>query len=151
MTGVRCLACDVNAGRVPAPGGVILDTGRWRVDHTVGSLGLGTLVVKPLRHVLSVGDLDSRESAELGPVLQWVAATVAAITRPSQVYVCLWSHERGEPGHIHFVVQPVTDALLAAHGARGPALQAALFARGEPPDPEAAAAFAEQARDLLQG
>lgn len=57
-----CLACDVNDGHVSAPGGVIVDTGLWVVDHTVGSLGVGTLVVKPRRHVIGVGDLDPTEA-----------------------------------------------------------------------------------------
>lgn len=144
-----CLACDVNAGRVPAPGGVILETDHWVVDHTVGSLGIGTLIVKPRRHVLHVGDLDAEEAAELGTVLKQVAAAVGEIAAPSQVYVCLWSHEGRRPRHIHFVVQPVSDALMAELDVHGPALQVELFKRGEAPDPDAAAAFASRARDLL--
>lgn len=144
-----CLACDVNEGRAPAPGGVILDTGRWVVDHTVGSLGVGTLIVKPRRHVLHVGDLDDEEAAELGPLLQRVAAAVQEVAKPSQVYVCLWSHEGRKPGHIHFVVQPVTGELMAELDAHGPRLQAALFDRAEQPDPVAAAEFAGRARALL--
>jgi hypothetical protein len=34
-------------------------------------------------------------------------------------------------------------------GAHGPSLQAAMFARGELPDPSAAAAFAARARDAF--
>ena len=144
-----CLACEVNEGRLPAPGGVILDTGRWVVDHTIGTLGVGTLIVKPRRHVVHVGDLDEAEAAELGPLLQRVAAAVAEIAQPSQVYVCLWSHMRRVPGHVHFVVQPISETAMAAFDLHGPALQAALFKRGEAPDPVAAAAFADRARALL--
>jgi len=144
-----CLACEVNDGRLPAPGGVILDTGLWVVDHTIGTLGVGTLIVKPRRHVVRVGDLDDGEAAELGPLLQRVAAAVAEIAQPSQVYVCLWSHMHRAPGHIHFVVQPVGEALMSELDLHGPALQAALFERAQPPDPVAAAAFAKRARSLL--
>ena len=42
-----CLACDLNTGRIQPPGGLIFETGGWRVEHCVGPLGLGTLVVKP--------------------------------------------------------------------------------------------------------
>ena len=149
MSADGCLACDVNAGRVAAPGGVILETEHWVVDHTVGSLGVGTLIVKARRHVLSVGDLDADESAELGPVLQRVAAAVAEVAAPSQVYVCLWSHENRRPGHVHFVIQPVTDEVMAEFDAHGPRLQVALFERGNLADPDAAAAFAARARALL--
>jgi ATP adenylyltransferase len=144
-----CLACDVIAGRVAAPGGVILETDYWLVDHTVGSLGVGTLIVKSRRHVVRVGELDTAEAAELGPLLQRVAAVVSEIAAPSQVYVCLWSHENRRAGHVHFVVQPVTDELMAKLDAHGPRLQATLFERGTPPDPAAAAAFAARARTRL--
>ena len=146
---MSCLACDVNAGRVEAPGGLILDTGLWAVDHCVGPLGVGTLVVKPKRHVVHLGELEPGEAAELGPLLQRTAAVVRKLASPEQVYVCLWSHAGGEPGHIHFVVQPVTRELMSALGSHGPRLQVTMFDRGELPDPAAAAAFAARARRLL--
>lgn len=141
---MSCLACEAEA-----PGGRIVETPGWIVEHTVGSLGLGTLIVKTRRHVLHIGDLTDEEAAELGPLLQRVAAAVAEVARPSQVYVCLWSHEHRRPGHVHFVVQPVSSELVEELDAHGPRLQAALFARGRPPDPDAAAAFAARARELL--
>ncbi|MFL6056322.1 MAG: hypothetical protein ACJ72W_25995, partial [Actinoallomurus sp.] len=74
----------------------------------VGPLGVGTLMVKPLRHVVHVAHLDEAESAALGPLLRRTAAVVTEVVRPEQVYVCLWSHAGGVPGHIHFIVQPVS-------------------------------------------
>ncbi|HWX09569.1 MAG TPA: hypothetical protein VNY33_06295, partial [Gaiellaceae bacterium] len=65
-----CLACDVISGTVEAPGGRIFETGHWVVDHCVGALGVGTLIVKPHRHVLRVGDLTADEAREVGPLLQ---------------------------------------------------------------------------------
>jgi diadenosine tetraphosphate (Ap4A) HIT family hydrolase len=103
------------------------------VEHTVGPLGLGTLVVKPLRHVVHVADLDEAESAELGPLLRHTAAAVTTVIQPEQVYVCLWSHAGGAPAHIHFVVQPVTEADKTRFGALGPDLQAAMFREGAVP------------------
>ena len=137
---VGCLACEADP-----PGGVILDTDHWRVEHTVGSLGLGTLIVKPKRHVLHVGELDDGEAAELGPLLRDVSRVVQELHGADQVYVCLWSHADGVPRHIHFVVQPVR-AGTAPHG---PRLQVAMFERGEPPDSSAAEDVAERARWLL--
>jgi len=67
-----CLACDVISGSVVAPGGRILETDQWVVDHCVGSLGVGTLIVKPYRHVLHVGDLNDDEARELGERLRIV-------------------------------------------------------------------------------
>ncbi|MEU2423223.1 hypothetical protein ABZ619_19740 [Streptomyces sp. NPDC007851] len=38
----ECLACGLMAGRVPLPGGCVLRTEFWVVEHCVGPLGLGT-------------------------------------------------------------------------------------------------------------
>jgi len=51
-----CEACRLTAGRDPVPGGRIHTTGHRVVEHCVGPLGLGTLIVKPIRHVLTVAD-----------------------------------------------------------------------------------------------
>jgi diadenosine tetraphosphate (Ap4A) HIT family hydrolase len=135
-----CLGCEADP-----PGGVILDTDHWRVEHTIGSLGVGTLIVKPRRHVLHVGDLDDVEAEELGPLLRDVSRVAQELSGADQVYVCLWSHAGGVPGHIHFVVQPVRAGTVP----HGPWLQVALFERGEPPAADAAADVAERARRLL--
>ncbi|HEU5478161.1 MAG TPA: hypothetical protein VFU64_10110 [Gaiellaceae bacterium] len=140
-----CLACDLTAGD-GAPGGCIHQTTYWYVDHTIGSLGVGTLIVRPKRHVVHVADLDADEAAELGPVLRQTAAVVSELVQPEQVYVTLWSHAGGAPGHIHFVVQPVTRAQVDETGLYGPRLQVEMFNRGVAPDPQAAATFAERAR-----
>jgi diadenosine tetraphosphate (Ap4A) HIT family hydrolase len=134
-----------------APGGRIHATAHWYVDHCIGPLGVGTLIVKPTRHVVHVADLDGGEAAELGPLLQQASAVVTELVRPDQVYVTLWSHAGGAPVHIHFVVQPVTRDQMDASGLHGPRLQVEMFAHGEPPSPEAAAAFAERARAAWPG
>lgn len=144
-----CLACDLTAGRRPCPGGRIDETERWVVEHCVGPLGVGTLIVKPRRHVVHVADLDAEEAAELGPLLRRTAASVTAISEPEQVYVCLWSHADGVPGHIHWVVQPVEAS--ADPRRRGPQLQAAMFDGGELPDPAAVQELASRMRALLSG
>jgi len=71
-----CLACDLAAGRLPLPGGIIHETSYWLVEHSVGSLGVGTLIVKPRRHVTRVAQLEQAEAEELGPLLQQTAAVV---------------------------------------------------------------------------
>jgi hypothetical protein len=49
--GSPCIACDLSAGRAPLPGGLIHRTQHWLVEHCIGPLGIGTLIVKPERHV----------------------------------------------------------------------------------------------------
>ena len=100
-------------------------------------------MVKPLRHVERVADLTSAEAAEMGIVLHRAAAVVGGLTTASQVYVCLWSHG---PAHIHFVVQPETGTQVDLFGNWGPALQAAMFERGDLPEPAEVERFASRAR-----
>jgi diadenosine tetraphosphate (Ap4A) HIT family hydrolase len=117
MDGVEgCLACDLAAGRRDLPGGRIHETAYWIVEHCVGPLGVGALLVKPARHVVSVGELNGGEAAELGPLLQRAAAVVNELSRPEQVYVGLWSHAGRKRVHIHFVVQPATTAAIESVG-----------------------------------
>ena len=100
-------------------------------------------MVKPSRHVERIADLTADECAELGALLHRTSTVVSSLTNASQVYACLWSHG---PAHIHFVVQPETDEVVGSFGTWGPALQAAMFERGELPDRTFVEQFADHAR-----
>jgi hypothetical protein len=41
-----CLACELLAGARPLPGGRLAEWSGWVVEHSVGPLGLGTLVCR---------------------------------------------------------------------------------------------------------
>jgi diadenosine tetraphosphate (Ap4A) HIT family hydrolase len=126
---------------------VIHQTTLWRVEHCIGPLGLGSLVVKPVRHVTAVADLTADEAAELGPLLRQASSIAREVVDADQVYNCLWSHAGGRPGHIHYVVQPVSRQQVAEYGSYGPALQMAMFAGGSVPtlrDVERVAAAARE-------
>lgn len=144
-----CLACDLFSGAQPLPGGRLHETLYWVVEHTIGPLGVGTLVVKPIRHVVHLADLYEAEAAELGPVLRRTAAAVTEMFQPEQVYTCLWSHAEAIPGHIHFVVQPITRSHMRRFNAFGPALQAAMLRDGMSPDPKYVGIICEQFRSIF--
>jgi diadenosine tetraphosphate (Ap4A) HIT family hydrolase len=144
--GEGCLACDLATGRVALPGGLIHRTRLWLVEHCIGPLGVGTLVVKPRRHVTEVAELSDGEVAELGPLLRMASAITRDLTDADQVYNCLWSHSGGTPVHIHYIIQPVTRAQMDEHGVYGPELQMALFRLGDLPDPGLVELFADTAR-----
>jgi len=144
-----CLACDLTFGRRTLPGGRIHETAHWIVEHCVGPLGVGALLVKPTRHVTAVGELSEDEAAELGPLLREVARVVDELVRPEQVYVGLWSHAGRRRVHIHFVVQPATTAAIESLGDYGPALQAKMFQRGELPPTGEVEVFAARARQMF--
>ena len=130
---IECEACELSNGMRDLPGGLIHRTHYWLVEHCIGPLGLGTLIVKPERHVMSVADLSEEEAVELGPLLRRASIVANHLVDADQVYNCLWSHAGGVPVHIHYVVQPVTKDQMSAFGARGPNLQVAMFSTGEPP------------------
>jgi diadenosine tetraphosphate (Ap4A) HIT family hydrolase len=144
-----CLACDLADGTVPLPGGRIHETSRWIVEHCIGPLGLGTLIVKPRRHVTAVAELTDAEAAELGPLLRQASRVASSLVPAEQVYNCLWSHAGGEPVHVHYVVQPVTADQVAQHQAFGPALQLAMFTEGQPPSASLVADAATRARQAF--
>jgi diadenosine tetraphosphate (Ap4A) HIT family hydrolase len=129
------------------PGGRIHETAEWIVEHCVGPLGVGTLIVKPKRHIVHVWELDDAEAGELGPLLRRVSAALAELLEPDQVYVCLWSHAGGEPVHIHWVMQPVGPPDRGT--LRGPHLQAAMFDRAAAPPTVEVQALAARLRARL--
>lgn len=141
-----CMACDLADGKLPLPGGRLHETTYWLVEHCVGPLGPGTLIVKPRRHVTSVSDLTDAEASELGPLLRRASAVAGELVHAEQVYNCLWSHAGGVPVHIHYVVQPVTTDLMERHASHGPVLQVAMFAEGDLPGGDQIEAIAGRAR-----
>jgi diadenosine tetraphosphate (Ap4A) HIT family hydrolase len=145
------LACDLAEGKLPLPGGRIHETTHWLVEHCVGPLGLGTLIVKPRRHVTSVADLTEGEASELGPLLRTASMVAGQLVAAEQVYNCLWSHAGGVPVHIHYVVQPVTADLMDRHGSHGPVLQVAMFAEGDIPPDDRIEDVASRARAAFDG
>jgi diadenosine tetraphosphate (Ap4A) HIT family hydrolase len=142
-----CLGCEIAAGRRDVPGGIVHETTRWIVNHAVGRLNLGTLIVAPRDHVVAMADLDDDAVAELGPLLRDAARIVDAISRPEQTYVCVWSHGPTERRHLHILVQPVTSALIAQYGGlRSERLQVKIMTTHEPPEPDEVERFCADAR-----
>jgi diadenosine tetraphosphate (Ap4A) HIT family hydrolase len=146
-----CLACSLSDGRRPLPGGLIHRTEHWLVEHCIGPLGLGTLIVKPERHVIAIADLSEPEAEELGLLLRQASAVAAQLVPAEQVYNCLWSHAGGAPVHVHYVIQPVTRGQMDQAHCYGPDLQVAMFRDGAVLDPADVERVAAQARRLFVG
>lgn len=144
-----CLACDLTAGRVDLPGGQVLRTNSWVAEHCIGPLGVGTLVLKPLRHCTGLWDLTDAEAEELGPLTRTLVSAIKDLTSADQVFSSLWSFSGGEPGHIHYVLQPVTKAQRDQAGKSGPFIQTAMFEANDLPDRTAVERFCDDVREWL--
>ncbi|MDR0344648.1 MAG: hypothetical protein LBI49_16345 [Nocardiopsaceae bacterium] len=96
-----------------------------------------------------MADLLPAEASELGPLLQQASWVASQLVAAEQVCNCLWSHAGGVPGHLHYVVQPVTRQQMAAYECHGPRLQLAMFGAGLNPDAGEVATVADQARRLF--
>jgi ATP adenylyltransferase len=83
-----CEACRLTNGDATLPGGRVFQTTHWVVEHCIGALGVGTLIVKPFRHTVHLSDLRAEETAELGPLLQRTAQVIQVLAAADQVYVC---------------------------------------------------------------
>lgn len=139
-----CLACDVLAGKVTPPGGVIYDDQHWRVDHSTSPVLLpGFLIIKPRRHVEHIALLTAEEMAAFGPLLRNTCRALAHVLHPAKIYVSSF----GEAvSHIHFYILPRTPKMPAS----GIEVLDRLF-REKPwaASDEDAAAIADQVRPIL--
>jgi diadenosine tetraphosphate (Ap4A) HIT family hydrolase len=98
----------------------------WHVDHAISPpFAPGWLIVKPKRHVESVGELTADEAQRLGPLLQRVCAAVERALGAERVYVCSFGEE---VRHVHFHVVPRTAEMPP----NGPLLLPELFSEERP-------------------
>jgi diadenosine tetraphosphate (Ap4A) HIT family hydrolase len=144
----NCYACRLSRGEETLFGGTIHESVTWRIEHCMGPLGTGTLIVKPVRHVVDVHALTSEEAMEMGPVIKEAARVVSELTSADRTYVCLWSHPDWTCVHIHFVVQPVWNDQKDRYSGGGPTLQSEMFKAAEPLDRQAVEVFCDAARKV---
>jgi diadenosine tetraphosphate (Ap4A) HIT family hydrolase len=146
----NCYACQLTEGIEPLPGGRIYATEHWVVEHCTGPLGVGTLIVKPFRHCVHIGDLTAAEAQEFGPLIQRVSQAIQTLTQADQVYVCLWCHQGWQPAHVHFVVQPAWNDWRASYSRPGPFVQSAMFQAGNAPEVAEVEAISLRVKSLLE-
>jgi histidine triad (HIT) family protein len=117
-----CFACDVNAGRVAAPGGVIYQDTHWIADHGVDCLVRGYVVLKSRRHVHEIADLSTDEAATLGIALGTMLRAMRTALAAERIYVCSFAET---VHHLHLHLLP----RYADMPALGPDLVADLFGK----------------------
>jgi diadenosine tetraphosphate (Ap4A) HIT family hydrolase len=109
----RCSACSEVRGDVSAPGGVILDDGRWFISHHTGAFtDPGELIVKTRRHCESLGELTQEEAEALGPLLHSAIRALEQVTAAERIYAVSFN-ERIR--HVHFLLLPRSKDMPRGH------------------------------------
>ena len=109
----RCSACAEVAGDISAPGGVILDDGRWLVSHHTGPFtDPGELIIKTRRHCESLSELTRDEAEALGPLLRSATRALEQVTAAERIYAVSFN-ERVR--HVHFLLLPRTRDMPRGH------------------------------------
>jgi diadenosine tetraphosphate (Ap4A) HIT family hydrolase len=109
MAEQNCLACDVNAGKVMPPGGLLHRDDLWVVDHIVGLKPedripcLGFLIICPVRHVEHIHLLTDEEQISFGLLLADVTNALAGVMRPEKIHVCSFGED---VRHVHWYAIP---------------------------------------------
>jgi len=142
MTTADCLGCDVNAGRIEPPGGVILRTALWQADHELGPLLRGYVILKPVRHVHEFADLTDEETGTFGPTLRDLLAAMRRVLQPERIYVNSFAET---VHHLHFHLIPRYADLPAL----GPELLPDVFAGRWRTDVQTASDVAAQIRGAI--
>jgi diadenosine tetraphosphate (Ap4A) HIT family hydrolase len=131
-----CLACQINAGEVDVPGGVIAETLSWRADHCLGPFGVGAVVVKTKTHLEDFWRLPDQEARELGPFLRDLSDAIIKTLGAERIYLTMWVDS--PPHHVHLVLYP----RYPADDKRALDLQFHRRVEGPPPPKKAADAAA---------
>jgi diadenosine tetraphosphate (Ap4A) HIT family hydrolase len=109
----RCSACAEIAGEISAPGGVILDNGRWFLSHHTSRFAdPGELILKCRRHCEALSELTSDEAESLGPVLRSAMQALDRVVVAERIYAVSFN-ERIR--HVHFLLLPRTAAMPRGH------------------------------------
>jgi diadenosine tetraphosphate (Ap4A) HIT family hydrolase len=109
----RCSACAEVAGDISAPGGVILDDGRWLVSHHTGPFtDPGELIIKTRRHCESLSELTREEADALGPLLRSATRALEQVTAAERIYAVSFNERLR---HVHFLLLPRTRGMPRGH------------------------------------
>ena len=139
-----CLACQIIAQEVAAPGGIIAENAWWIADHSLGKHGLGAVVVKSRAHRENLWDLKANEAASLGPFLQQMTFAMKTALEAERIYINSWVDT--QPYHVHFVLQPRYPGKIEL-GLQGLELQIYRALQSKPEE-AAMAAIADKIRNV---
>jgi diadenosine tetraphosphate (Ap4A) HIT family hydrolase len=107
----KCLGCEIIAGTIKTPGGLIYEDAYWTITHATSSNGaplLGMLILQTKRHCTQLADLTTEEIQNLGNLLRETCKALDDILHPIKTYACSF----GEGvGHVHFMIIPRREGM----------------------------------------
>lgn len=100
-----CLACRLNRGDRPSPGGVIYQDDLWQLQHAIEPIALvGWLILKPLRHVEAFAELTPAEASVFGPLTRRITRAMTEVLRPTKIYLSMYAEATGFAHlHVHLI------------------------------------------------
>jgi diadenosine tetraphosphate (Ap4A) HIT family hydrolase len=136
-----CLACRLNNNPNLVPGGRIVETKHWIVEHCIGPFGVGAVILKTKQHKARFSECTQSEVKEFASLLKLIHDAMEDVLNPEHIYVSKWGEVTP---HVHFLIQPITQETKKKYQAHGPLLQAKMVQSGEIPDPKQAAQVAKK-------
>ena len=106
-----CLGCEMVAGRISTPGGIIYEDGHWMLTHATSPRLpplKGMLILQPKRHCTQLADLTLEEAGTLGLILRESSKAVEAVLHPAKIYA--GSFGEGVR-HVHFMIVPRLEGM----------------------------------------
>lgn len=110
------------------PGGRIYVTGNWIVEHCIGNLGYGTVIIKTKKHKENFSQCSNAEIMEFANLLKILHLAIEKVCNPDQIYISKWGEE---VKHLHIVIQPIYQKMKMQYQAKGPSLQAKMLNEGK--------------------
>jgi diadenosine tetraphosphate (Ap4A) HIT family hydrolase len=117
---IDCFTCRANLDDHLAPGGPIYQSDGWRLEHSCEPIPMiGWLILKPIRHIESLAELDENEAAAMGLLARRVSQAMARVLNCPRTYLGLFA-EGEHTRHLHLHIVPRFEDLHVYH--RGPAI-----------------------------
>lgn len=106
-----CLSCNVAAGKIKTPGGILYENDYITITHSIPpAQSKGFMIVQPKRHAEHLADLSEVEMLAIARGIRNAAASIKKVLSPEKIYTCSF----GETvKHVHFYVIPRSSDMPA--------------------------------------
>lgn len=84
-----CRTCQFGENPPEGLGGRVFETKYFRVEHAVGPVSEGSMVLALKRHVEDLDELEELEADELGKMMRLLTGAIKKVTQPDRVYISM--------------------------------------------------------------